>query len=66
MYTTSTINRYWGMAIRPVASIESSDIRQIWKDKNDKPQRILLLKNGKIVIKYNNRLFNVNGMPIKN
>jgi hypothetical protein len=66
MYTTSTINRYWGMAIRPVANIESSDINQTRKDRNDKAQNILFYKNGKIVLKHDDRLYNVKGIQIKN
>lgn len=68
MYTTHNINRYWGMAIRPVASKDSPDIItnivNVDSNKTQSPQKKLFLKNGKVVLMNNGNFYNINGTRI--
>lgn len=65
MYTTQNINRLCGMAIRPVANKEYSDIQQINDETAKKRRNKLFMKDGQIVFRHNNRLYDINGKPIE-
>ena len=65
MYTTRNINRFWGMAIRPVANKDLTDIQQMNTEATKRRMNKLYVKDGKIVLRHNNRLYNINGAPIQ-
>ncbi len=64
LYTTCNINRFWGLAIRPVTKeTGTSNIDRINNQSTSK-NGIYNIK-GKLFIKVDNRYYNINGVPLK-
>ena len=66
-YSTTNINRYFGYAVRPVLSTihENTAIDQVKDKPSYNKHNGVFIENGKVVIKNNGSLFNLNGIKIK-
>ena len=66
LYTTSNINRYWGMAIRPVLNNGSTGIRQFTDNVKPSNKDGIYLIKGKLKIIHDGKTYNLNGHLEKN
>ena len=64
LYVTPNVNRYWGMAIRPVFNGGSvaTDIQKLSNEPKQKIKNGIYLNNGQLKIVSSGRIFNVNGI----
>lgn len=63
LYTTDNINRYWGMAIRPVLNNCLTGINQFTEKAKPAGKEGIYIINGKLRIVSKGTIYNLNGLP---